>query len=117
MKDDLKKLGLRVRHRKVDGDAKGDVTPSISDLIDEGSEIDEHLRRKGLVHPGLSIADDAPSPNAPMRLNPKGSRIGYNPYESGMLTRKPVAPKRDLQKLSDWIEAKKRLSKRPPDKE
>ena len=41
--------------------------------------------------------------------NAKGTRLGYNPYESGLLKRKPAAPKRDLRELSKWIEMKKRV--------
>ena len=35
--------------------------------------------------------DEAPK-NAPIRQNPKGLRVGYNPYESGMLAKKETKP-------------------------
>ena len=46
--------------------------------------------------------------NAPIRSNPKGLRVGYNPYESGVLAKKGPPRKRDLRELSKWMEAKRK---------
>ena len=43
--------------------------------------------------------------------------MGYNPYESGLLTRKGPKPKRSLQELSKWIEARRKLNEKPPENE
>ncbi len=48
-------------------------------------------------------------PIRPSRTTPRARALGYNPYESGLLKRKPTAPKRDLRELSKWIEMKKRV--------
>lgn len=130
LKDELKKLGLRVRHRKVGGETPSSKAGKIGfdelgnaqfewhdEQLNEDSDTGERLRRKALSHPGLAIVDDEPPPNAPIRQNPKGLRVGYNPYESGMLTKKPLRPKRDLHELSKWIEAKKKISERSPEDE
>ena len=124
MNDELKKLGLRVRKRvvetpasekpgKVSFDERGNAIYSWHDQrLDEDSQTGERLRDKALQHHGLAIADDESPANAPIRVNPKGSRIGYNPYESGLLTPKQTKRKRDLHELSKWIDAKRRLNEK-----
>ena len=128
--DDLKKLGLRLRPRKVDVsnaaaakagkigfDDRGNAQFEWNDdRLSEDGDTGERLRKKALEHPGLSLMDDEAPKNAPIRQNPKGLKVGYNPYESGMLAGKPTKPRRDLRELSKWIEAKKRLKPDEPDK-
>lgn len=126
LNDELKKLGLRVRHRTVGGapakkpaaqppgkiafDDRGNALFQWSDQrLSEDGDTGERLRNKALEHPGLSVMDDEPAANAPIRTNPKGLRVGYNPYESGVLAKKEWKRKRDLSELSKWIEAKKKL--------
>lgn len=128
LNDELKKLGLRVRRRTVGGAAAPEKPGKVGfdelgnakyewhdDKLNEDSETGERARRKALSHAGLSLVDDEPPANAPIRPNPKGLRVGYNPYESGMLTNKERKPKRDLQALSKWIETKKKLGEKPPE--
>lgn len=124
MNDELKKLGLRVRKRtaetpagekpgKVSFDERGNAIYSWhNELLDEDSETGERLRNKALEHHGLSIADDEGPANAPIRANPQGNRLGYNPYESGLLAPKQTQRKRDLHELSKWIDAKRRLNEK-----
>jgi hypothetical protein len=118
LKEEMKKLGLRVRERKVAAPAaKGgkitaeEVGNRLSDDDDTGERLrDPMLDELGLNHTGLSIADEtAPLPSAPVRVNPKGLRVGYNPYESGLLVKKEWKRKRDLNELSRWIEVKRKL--------
>ncbi|HEY5810169.1 MAG TPA: hypothetical protein VIT67_19505 [Povalibacter sp.] len=130
MKDELRKLGLRIRPRKVAAvtnetaakagkvgfDDRGNAQFEWSnDRLNEDGDLGERLRKKALSHPGLSLVDDEPPPNAPVRPNPKGLKLGYNPYESGMLTKKAKKPKRDLRELSKWIEAKKKAGEGNPE--
>lgn len=118
MNDDLKKLGLRLRPRVVEPqqpgriafDDRGNAVYQWSeDRLVEDSEAGERARRKALDHPGLSFVEEEQPTNTPIQNNPKGRRVGYNPYESGLLARKSTAPKRDLRELSKWIEMKKRV--------
>ena len=121
MKDELKKLGLRIRPRTVERasaekpgqiafDDRGNAVYAWKDdLLVEDSENGERARRRALAHPGLSLMDDEPAANAPIRNNEKGLRIGYNPYQSGLLPKKEGRKKRDLRELSKWIETKKKL--------
>jgi len=124
LKDELKKLGLRLRPRVVTPreqkpgqpgqpgqiafDDRGNAIYEWQDQsLTEDGEAGERARNKALAHPGLAIVDDEVPANAPIRSNPKGLRVGYNPYESGVLARKGPPRKRDLRELSKWMEAKK----------
>jgi hypothetical protein len=120
--DDLRKLGLRIRPRTIEKsqenkpgrisfDDRGNAVYEWSDhRLEEEGEDAERARRRALAHPGLAIADDDPNPNDPIRNNPKGLRVGYDPYESGLLAKKDRKPKRDLRELSKWIEMKKKVN-------
>jgi hypothetical protein len=121
LKDQLKKLGLRLRPRVVEPrvqkpnqpgqiafDDRGNaVYEWKDDTLSEDGEAGDRKRNKALAHPGLAIVEDDGPQNAPIRNNPKGLRHGYNPYESGLLARKGPAKKKDLRELSKWMEAKK----------
>jgi hypothetical protein len=124
--DELKKLGLRIRPRKVEPraqkpgqiafDERGHAVYSWNDprLVEDGEE-GETARRQALENPGLTVADDEPPANAPIRSNRNGMRVGYNPYESGLLGRKQPPKKRDLRELSKWLEMKRKLNEQPPE--
>lgn len=121
MKDQLKKLGLRLRPRVVEPrgqkpnqpgqiafDERGNAVYEWQNTaLSEDGETGDRKRSKALAHPGLAIVEDEGPKNAPIQNNPKGLRLGYNPYESGLLARKGSAKKRDLRALSKWMEAKK----------
>jgi hypothetical protein len=125
LKDQLRKLGLRVRPRtieknpeqnkpgKVGFDERGNAVFEWStDTLAEEGERGDKMRSKALEYQGLSIVDDEPPKNAPIQQNPKGLRLGYNPYESGMLPKKEQKRKVDLRELSKWVEQKRRLEKK-----
>jgi hypothetical protein len=125
LKDELKKLGLRLRPRVVPArvakpaqpgqiafDDRGNAVYEWQDAaLTEDGEAGERARDRALAHPGLSIVDDEGPANSPIRSNPKGLRVGYNPYESGLLARKGAGKKKDLRELSKWMEAKKNAKK------
>jgi hypothetical protein len=70
-------------------------------------------RLKKLENPGLSLAEDAPTPFLDrVKPNPLGTIKGYNPYDSGKLTGgKPVENrKKDLRKLGEWLKLKKQAA-------
>ena len=119
MNDDLKKLGYRLRPRVIEQQQPGRIAFDErgnaiyewkDDRLSEDGEAGERARRKALEHPGLSFVDEDPGNNAPIQNNAKGLRLGYNPYESGLLPNKSVPRKRDLRELSKWIEMKKRVT-------
>lgn len=63
-------------------------------------------RLRALVDPSLDVVDDD-APNSPAH-NPKGLKVGYNPYESGSLGKTSRRKKLDLRELSKWIETKRK---------
>lgn len=123
LQDDLKKLGLRLRPRTVANksapaekpgtikfDVHGNAVLEWNDArLNEDSPTGERLRGKALSHEGLTIVDDDVPANAPIKPNPKGLRIGYNPYESGMLAKKERKKKVDLEQLSKVIELQRKM--------
>lgn len=123
MKDELKKLGFQVRPRVVKPrpaakpghiafDDRGNaVYEWDNDGLNEEGEDGERRRQRALHHPGLSLTEDEPPVNAPIRNNTKGLRLGYNPYDSGLLPKKQRGRKRDLRELSKWIETRRKLQK------
>lgn len=117
--DELKKLGLRIRPRVVEParkpgqvafDDRGNAVFEWSDarLSQEGEDGDR-AREQALEYHGLTLVDEDPVANTPIRNNQKGLRIGYNPYESGLLEKKERKKKRDLRELSKWIETKRKV--------
>ena len=126
LKDQLRKLGLRVRPRttektqqqdkagKVGFDDRGNAVFEWStDTLAQDGESADRARSKALSYHGLSLVDDEPPKNAPIQQNPKGLRVGYNPYESGMLAKKDNKKKKtDLRELSKWVEQKRKLQKK-----
>ena len=125
MEDELKKLGLRVRPRTVDRrteprgkpgqisfDDRGNALYEWShDRLSEESEQGQQARERALTYHGLSVVEEEVPTNAPIRNNTKGLRVGYNPYESGLLpNREAPKKKRNLRELSKWLEMKKRVN-------
>jgi hypothetical protein len=119
LNEQLKKLGFRLRPRVVESkqpgriafDERGNAVYEWSDdRLSQDGEAGERARRKALDHPGLSMVEEEQAGNAPIQNNAKGLRMGYNPYESGLLPKKGAARKRDLRELSKWIEMKKRVT-------
>lgn len=77
--------------------------------LKQDDERAEKLRNKALSYEGLSLVDDHGVTTAPVANNQKGLRVGYNPYESGLLAGKPAARHRNMRELSKWIEMKRLL--------
>ena len=79
------------------------------DLSGDDNDAAQRRRDQALENPGLSLVDEG-QPEPSTDASPRDCRIGYNPYESGVLDRKaPPKKKRDLRELSKWIEAKRRV--------
>ncbi len=130
LRDQLRKLGLRVRPRTetstqstarkpghIAFDDRGNAVFEWNNetLAQDDSEESDRARSKALQHHGLSLMDDEPAKDAAIQPNPKGLRLGYNPYESGLLPKKERGMKRDLRELSKWVETKRKLAKKQGD--
>ena len=100
---------------RVGPDDRGNMgwqwTEDDSDLLadDEIGRID---RLRALEDPKLEIVEDPDSPKTPVRSNPKGLKSGYNPYNSGTLSKETWKKKKDLKQLSKWIELRKKVTKK-----
>lgn len=82
---------------------------------DRGNAVWETSRGKRLDHPGLTLVDeDVKVPGKAAKVNVKGGRIGYDPYESGMLKKKAEQKprKKDLRALSNWIQMQKAMGQK-----
>lgn len=128
--DQLRKLGLRVRPRTVGStqpatkkpgqiafDDRGNAVFEWSNetLANDDSESADRARSKALQYHGLAIVEDEPAKDAPVQVNAKGLRLGYNPYESGLLPKTQRKKKRDLRELSKWVETKRKLASKKDD--
>ncbi|MFZ2507536.1 MAG: hypothetical protein WAW79_03540, partial [Steroidobacteraceae bacterium] len=61
-----------------------------------------------LDNPTLTISeDDSQAANQGVRENPAGLKKGYDPYDSGLLSKKRDGKKKDLRRLSHWIKSRK----------
>ena len=97
-------------------DARGNAVYTFHDdrLSQDGAHADR-LRQKALRHSELALVDDVPAALITDTWNDKGLKVGYNPYQSGLLAgEKPATKKTDLRELSKWIEMKRRMDGRAP---
>jgi hypothetical protein len=74
-----------------------------------GREVSTERLQK-LENPGLSLAEDAPTPFDQVKPNPLGTVKGYNPYDSGRLGKAEPPRKKDLKRLSEWLKLKKQAT-------
>jgi len=74
-----------------------------------GREVSTERLQK-LENPSLSLAEDAPTPCDLVKPNPHGTVKGYNPYDSGRLGKAEPPRKKDLKRLSEWLELKKQAA-------
>ena len=72
-----------------------------------GRDMSSGARLKNFQNPALSIVDDGPPPSETVRPNPLGVKKGYDPYDSGKLDKNGRRKKKDLRKLSEWLNLKK----------
>ena len=83
------------------------------DLNSEDNAAAQRRRDQALANPGLTLENDGKP--VVSDLERRDCRLGYNPYESGVLDRKATpTKKRDLRELSRWIEAKRRADRGQP---
>jgi hypothetical protein len=95
-------------------DDRGNVTWEWAekDTLQADDVVGAAERLRVLVDPSLKVADDATDPMNPAHENPKGLKKGYNPYNSGALVKRRWRRKKDLRKLSKWIELRRKLAER-----
>jgi len=83
-------------------------------LVQDGAKADR-LREKALRNPKLTLTEEDPMATPNGMWNERGLKVGYNPYQSGLLAGKKTTEKKtDIRELSKWIEMKRRLSGQQP---
>jgi hypothetical protein len=96
---------------RLEIDDRGNVAWHWSD--DENLQADDTLgaaeRIRALVDPRLDVKEEEADPSSPVQNNTKGLKTGYNPYNSGALGKQSWRKKKDLRRLSEWIELRKKM--------
>jgi hypothetical protein len=64
-------------------------------------------RMHKLENSSLSLADDAPTPAELTLANPLGTKHGYDPYESGKLSKSEKPRPKNLKKLGEMLALRK----------
>ncbi len=109
---------LRGKSGRVKFDERGNAVWEWANATGSFGREVTNERLEKLEIPGLSIAEDAPTPFDCIKPNPAGTVKGYNPYDSGRLGKASQPPrKRDLKKLSEWMKLKKQAANNNPDDE
>lgn len=101
--------------RNTDAVSGREATSGKVKFDERGNAVWEAGRGNRLDHPGLAIVEDEANASGKVtKINAKGGRIGYDPYESGMLKKKEEAKprKKDLRALSNWIQMQKGLGQK-----
>jgi hypothetical protein len=117
-KIDVTKFGFAERRHKPRRERPGDV--AFDDrgnaqyawqderMMEDGEDANTR-RQRALSVANLVLMDDDPLPEGrKIALNQKGVRVGYNPYDSGLLQKSAYKKSRDLRSLSKWIETRNR---------
>jgi len=82
-------------------------------MMEEGEE-GESRRLRALSVANLVLVDDDPPPvGKKVAMNKQGTRVGYNPYDSGLLQKSAFKKQKNLRALSKWIE----LRNKPADQQ
>ena len=73
-------------------------------MMEDGGDADTR-RLRALSVANLVLVDDEPPPlGKKVALNKSGVRVGYNPYDSGLIKKDTRKKPRNLRALSKWIE-------------
>jgi hypothetical protein len=92
----------RLGRGKIEFDERGNAV-----WVPSTAAVSGEVMLRLLEDPTLAITDDfAQSTNRPVKQNPQGVKRGYDPYDSGLLAKKQFKKKKDLRKLSTWIQSR-----------
>jgi hypothetical protein len=93
----------RLGHGRIEFDELGNAVW----VPGSGATGDEVMRRL-LDDPTLAFGEEySQGTHKRIEKNPLGVRKGYDPYDSGLLVKKEWKKRKDLRKLSAWIQSKK----------
>ena len=93
----------RLGRGKIDFDELGNAI-----WVPSNAAVNGDVMLRLLDDPTLAISEDyAQSTTRLVRKNPSGLKKGYDPYDSGLLAKKQFKKKKDLRRLSAWIQTQK----------
>jgi len=93
----------RLGRGKIEFDELGNAV-----WVPSGAAVSGDVMMRLLHDPTLAISEDyAQSTTRLVKKNPSGLKKGYDPYDSGLLAKKQFKKKKDLRKLSAWIQTQK----------
>jgi len=75
-------------------------------MMEESEDANSRRLRALSVANLVLMDDDPPPPGKKVSLNKSGLRIGYNPYDSGLIQKPGFKKTKNLRALSKWIEAR-----------
>jgi hypothetical protein len=93
----------RLGHGKIEFDELGNAV-----WVPYSGATGEDVMRRLLDDPNLAFSNEY-SQGAIRRVqqNPQGLKKGYDPYDSGLLLKKEWKKKKDLKRLSKWMQSRK----------
>jgi hypothetical protein len=97
---------------RLNVDDRGNITwewNQESDILLADDTLGAAARVRALVDPSLNVAEDSPDPLRSIQCNPIGLKTGYDPYDSGTLSKQMWKKKKDLREFSKWIELRRKL--------
>ena len=111
---DASELAVAPDHEpgRLDLDDRGNVTwewNQDSDILLADDTLGAMARVRALVDPSLKVADESQDPLRSIQCNPTGLTAGYDPYDSGTLSKQSWKRKKDLRELSKWIDLRRKL--------
>ncbi len=93
----------RLGHGKIEFDELGNAI-----WVPHSGASSEDVMKRLLDDPNLAFSNEfSQGSNQKVQQNPQGLRKGYDPYDSGLLAKKQFKKKKDLRKLSSWIQSRK----------
>jgi len=93
----------RLGHGRIEFDELGNAV-----WVPASGDAGNEVMRRLLDDPTLAFSSDyQPGTQKRIQQNHVGIKKGYDPYDSGLLTKKQWKKKKDLRKLSAWIQSRK----------
>lgn len=93
----------RLGHGKIEFDELGNAI-----WVPYAGASGEDVMRRLLDDPNLAFSNEySQGTIRRVQQNPQGLKKGYDPYDSGLLTKKEWKKKKDLKRLSKWIKGRK----------
>jgi len=93
----------RLGHGKIEFDELGNAV-----WVPYSGATGEDVMRRLLDDPNLAFSNEySQGTIRRVQQNPQGLKKGYDPYDSGLLLKKEWKKKKDLKRLSKWMQSRK----------